>query len=72
MAKETITIPLETYKCLREHLIKANELFSSLSGGGSLKAPKTEPRENKKDKVNKYKSLITTGIRVKKPDHLKK
>jgi hypothetical protein len=30
MANETITIPLETYKCLQEHLNKANEIFKSL------------------------------------------
>ena len=72
MANETITIPLETYKCLREHLIKANELFKSLGTVGSVTTPKTTPLQSKKQGVDKYKNLITSGERAKKPDHLKK
>jgi len=73
MAKvETITIPLETYKCLREHLIKANELFKSLGAIGSVKAPKQSPRETKKQGIDRYKKLIESGQRGTKPDYLKK
>jgi len=76
MAVETITIPLETYKCLRGHLEKANEIFNSLGMGGSLavevKTPKPEPKETKAQKIERYKNLIGSGKRIKKPDHLKK
>jgi hypothetical protein len=84
---KTITIPLEEYnslleinekyKCLREYLEKANEIFNS-SGGelGSdtvkLAASKPKPRETKRQKIDDYKKLIESGQRVKKPDHLKK
>lgn len=75
MAK-TITIPMETYKCLRGHLEKANEIFNSLGMVGSLasehKAPKPAPKETKTQKVNKYKNLIGSGQRGLKPEHLKK
>lgn len=76
MALETITIPLETYKCLRGHLEKANEIFNSLGMAGGLasesKPPKPEPKETRSQKINKYKDLIGSGQRVKKPEHLKK
>ena len=72
MANETITIPLETYKCLREHLNKANELFKSLGAVGSVKAPRVAPTQTKKQGIDKYKNLISSGERAKKPDHLKK
>lgn len=76
MAVKTITIPVETYKCLREHLEKANEIFKSLGMVGSLasesKAPKPEPKKTNRQKINDYKKLIESGQRVKKPEHLKK
>jgi hypothetical protein len=76
MALKTITIPLETYKCLREHLEKANEIFRSLGMVGSLasesKTPKPEPKRTKLQKINDYKKLIESGDRVKKPEYLKK
>jgi hypothetical protein len=76
MAIKTITIPLETYKCLRGHLEKANEIFNSLGMVGGLaserKTPKPEPKETKIQKINRYKKLIESGQRVKKPEHLKK
>lgn len=71
-ATKTITIPLETYKCLREHLNKANEIFKSLGANGSVKSPKDAPKETKRQGIDKYKKLIESGQRVKKPDYLKK
>ena len=70
--KRTVTIPIETYKCLRGHLEQANEIFKSLGMVGSVKAPKPTPKEIKTQKIEKYKKLIATGKRVKKPEHLKK
>ena len=84
---ETVTIPIEEYnrlleinekyRCLREHLEKANELFKSLGEelGSDTKqrvAAKFKPKETKQQRIDKYKRLIETGARVKKPDHLKK
>lgn len=70
--KDTITIPMEQYKCLREHLKKANEIFNSLGRFGGLSTPKPEPKKSKSQKINDYKNLIGSGVRIKKPDHLKK
>jgi len=76
MAVKTITIPLETYKCLRGHLEQANEIFKSLGMVGSVEskidAPKSAPKETRTQKVNKYKDLIASGKRGTKPDYLKK
>jgi ethanolamine utilization cobalamin adenosyltransferase len=75
--KDVITIPRKQYECLRGHLEEAAKIFNSLGiPVGSLsvkdKAPNREPKETKTQKVNKYKKLIESGQRVKKPDHLKK
>lgn len=70
--EKMISIPLEQYKCLREHLNQANEIFKSLGMAGSVKAPRAVPKQTKAQRVNKYKDLITSGTRVKKPDYLKK
>ena len=72
MAKETITISIETYKCLRENLEKANEIFNSLGENESEKTPKTAPKETKKQGIDRFKNLIESGQRAKKPDYLKK
>lgn len=73
---KTITIPLETYKCLRGHLEQANEIFKSLGMVGGLasegEAFKPAPKETKTQKINNYKNLIGSGQRAKKPEHLKK
>lgn len=84
---KTITIPIEEYnrlleinkkyKCLREHLEKANELFKSLGEelGSDTKqrvVAKPKPKETKQQGIDKYKRLIETGARAKKPNHLKK
>lgn len=72
----TITIPLEQYECLREHLNKANEIFNSLGMVGSVaserKASKPVPKETKPQKVKKYVDFIGSGKRVTKPNYLKK
>lgn len=71
-----VTIPIEQYECLRGHLQEAIEIFNSLGMVGSLvnhnEASNRIPKETKTQKVNKYKDLITSGKRVKKPNHLKK
>ena len=71
-----ISLTTEQYKCLREHL-KAIELIINGNGGNGSKtseriAPIEPPKESKSQKVNKYKNLISSGERVKKPNHLKK
>lgn len=76
MALKTITIPLETYKCLREHLEKANEIFKSLGMVGGLaserQTPKPKPKRTNRQKINDYKKMIESGQRGKKPEYLKK
>lgn len=73
---KTVVVSSEQYKCLREHLRQANEIFKSLGMDGRLaserEAPKPSPKETKPQKINKYKMMISNGIRVKKPNHLKK
>ena len=73
--KENITIPLETYKCLREHLEKANEIFKSLGLAGSRASESNTSKPKPKTKLQRtkdYKELITSGKRGFKPLHLKK
>lgn len=75
--QKTITIPLETYKCLRGHLDQAFKIFESFSEEQRGKASerissRSKPRETKQQGINKYKKLIETGERVKKPEYLKK
>lgn len=67
-----ITITVEQYKCLREHLNQAMQILDSLGIDGSVTTPKPVKRETKAERVNKYKNLIGSGIRAKKPEHLKK
>lgn len=65
---KTITIPIEKYKCLREHLKKANEIFNSLGLVGSTSQMETpKPKRSKTQKINDYKKLIESGNRAKKP-----
>lgn len=77
MMQKTITIPLEQYKCLRGHLDQAFKIFESLGTEQRGKASErvsssSKPRETKQQGINKYKELIETGGRAKKPKYLKK
>lgn len=77
MTKKTVTIPIETYNVLRGTFLKAVEILDSLGGelnGGVQKniAVKPKPKETKQQGVNRFKYLIESGQRAKKPDHLKK
>lgn len=74
---QTVQIPIEQYKCLRGHLEEAAKIFNSLGipvGGlvAENETPARVPKETKSQKVNKYKDLISSGARGKKPKHLKK
>lgn len=71
---KNVEIPIKEYECLRGHLTKALEIFQSLGVQfGSEIAPNVAPkRETKSQKIDKYKNLIGSGKRVKKPNHLKK
>lgn len=84
---KSITIPVEEYNrlleisekynVLRETFKKAIEIFDSLGeepGSDTIKrvAAKLKPKETKQQGVNRYKKLIETGQRAKKPDYLKK
>lgn len=74
--KDTITITVQEYNVLRGTFIKAISILDSLGQAGSTiiqtKAPKPKPKETKQQRINNYKTLIETGVRVKKPEHLKK
>lgn len=68
-----VTIPIEDIKCLREHL-DAIESIIQKHGEHNTELKKSSvavPRETKAQKINKYKDLITSGLRGKKPNHLK-
>jgi len=68
---KTITIPLETYECLRGHLNQAMEIFQSLGIAGG-NAPAISKRETKADKLAKYDHMIITNTRGTKPEFLKR
>ena len=70
--EKQITISRKEINVLRETLKKAEEILNRFGRLGSEVASKPAPRESKTQRINKYKELITTGTRVKKPDHLKK
>ena len=70
--EKQITISRKEINVLRETLRRAEEILNRFGMDGSEKPPKPEPRQTKTQRINKYKELITTGKRVKKPDHLKK
>jgi len=71
--KKTITITIEEYKCLREYLNQAMEIFQRLGVEfGSEIPPKPKPKQTKSQGIEKYKNLITSGVRAKKPERLKK
>ena len=74
--KESITISIEEYNVLRGTFKKAIDFLDNLGKVGSeasdRKAPKPKPRETKQQRIDRYKILIETGARAKKPEHLKK
>lgn len=62
-------------KCLREHLMKANEVLNrlgfGLDGGVSeRKAVKKEPTQ--KERVSNYAKLLESNTKYQKPKHLQK
>lgn len=67
-----IIIEPKDYECLREHLNAIEKIIGGCVILGSDKAPKVSHKETKKQKVNKYKDLIASGSRAKKPNYLKK
>lgn len=71
---QLVTIPIEDIKCLRGHLDAIEKIiqkhgYNSGPDSGPVVVP---PKESKAQKINKYKSLIGSGARGKKPIHLKK
>ncbi|RTY90659.1 hypothetical protein EKM01_09450 [Flavobacterium sp. RSP46] len=74
--EKTITISIEKYNVLREAFKQAVEIIDSLGNvkgnAADRKALKLPPKETKTEKINKYKLMISTGTRAKKPDYLKK
>lgn len=71
-----VVLSVEQYKCLRGHLNAIEQILGSYGKAGSEASesitPKSKPRETKQQGINKYKRLIETGARVKKPEYLKK
>jgi hypothetical protein len=62
-------------KCLREHLMKANEILNRLGFGldgnaSERKAIKKEPTQ--KERINNYAEILSTGKKNSKPRHLRK
>lgn len=74
--KDTITISIEEYNVLRGTFKKAIDFLDNLGKVGSesseRKTPKPKPKETKQQGIDRYKKLIETGSRVKKPEYLKK
>ena len=73
LMKNTITIPVEQYECLREHLAKALEMFKSLEAiTGSVSTSRVASNKDKRrQRIDKYKEHITNGTKPKKSDILK-
>lgn len=71
-----IKLSIEQYKCLRGHLNAIEQILGSQGKVGSEASeritPKPKPKETKQQAINRYKDLIETGARAKKPEHLKK
>lgn len=72
---KTVNISEKEIECLREHLMKANEILNRLGFGldgdaSERKAIKKEPTQ--KEKVNNYLEVLSTGKKNIKPKHLQK
>jgi hypothetical protein len=74
--KNSVNISQDNINVLRETFKKAIDFLDSLGMVGELPievaAPKPAPKETRSQKVNKYKDLIGSGQRGKKPEYLKK
>jgi hypothetical protein len=72
-----ISVPEEDLNVLRETFQRAGEIFASLGlnldGKASVRiAVKKKPRQTKQQGIDKYKNLISSGVSITKPIHLKK
>lgn len=71
-----IVLSVEQYECLRGHLNAIENILGSQGKIGDVakesKVSNLKPRETKKQGIDKYKSLISSGERAKKPEYLKK
>lgn len=68
-----IQIPAKELKCLREHLMKADEILNRLGFGldSEVKAAvRKEPTQ--KERVKNYDEVLSTGKKNSKPKHLQK
>ncbi len=68
-----IQIPAKELKCLREHLMKADEILKRFGFGlgSEIKvAVKKEPTQ--KERINNYAEILSTGKKNSKPKHLQK
>lgn len=71
--KNTVNISFEDINVLRKTFKNAIDIIDSLGqNSGSVIGPDVVPKETKKDKVSKYKDLLTSGARGTKPNQLKK
>ena len=75
--QKTITIPIKELNVLRKTFNEALLIINSLGGeqrgvASERRLSSSKPRETKQQGINKYKKLIETGERVKKPEYLKK
>ena len=70
---QQVIIPIQDIKCLRGHLDAIEGILQKYGhNSGSVIGPDVVPKETKKDKVSKYKNLLTSGARGTKPNQLKK
>lgn len=69
-----VPIPIEDIKCLRGHLDAIEKIIQKhgYNSGSNLDPVVVQPKQTKSEKIKKYKELIGSGERVKKPNHLKK
>lgn len=70
----TVQIPIKDLNVLRKTFKEAQDIINRLGSQlGSEETPVVvPPKESKAQKINKYKSLIGSGARGTKPNHLKK
>jgi hypothetical protein len=71
----TVQIPAKELKCLREHLMKAEEILNRLGFGLDGNSPtniavKKEPTN--KQRIKNYDEVLSLGKKNSKPKHLQK